>query len=873
MIARVHPLFLVALTRLSWYNMLQAHWAVIHLSKTEEKSPLIVARASLSPFFISRIFIGYSIPFLMKGGTTMRCFVKTSPVLCIILLICGAPSLRAQWVEDGAAVCTAGKNQDYPELIADGAGGVIITWRDDRGTSADVYAQRVDRYGNALWAANGVAVCTAAGDQHYPRIVPDGAGGAIITWHDGRSGWDIYAQRIDSDGNPLWTADGVAVCAAAGDQYYPEIAPDGSGGAIIAWMDMRSGDFDVYAQNVDAGGTMLWTAGGVAVSAVAASNQSVTALVSDGAGGAIIVWEDWRNGNEDVYADRLGSAGNSVWILNGLPICNATGGQGSPVLVTDGSSGAIITWTDYRGGNADIYAQWIASAANVKWTFNGIAVCSATNDQVEPEIDADGAGGVIIAWADYRSGTNYDIYAQRIDPDGNGLWTANGVDVCTAAGAQYNVDIAGAGDGGVILAWEDERLGSPDNYAQRLDAMGSALWATNGVGVCTASGSQALPRLIADDTGRAIITWYDERIAGNQNIFAQRLDPTGNWGFPEPVIEFVRDVPGDQGGYVTAAWNASQYDPLGQITEYTIWRAISGPAALAIIESGAPLLRGAAEITPDIDRGAIRREVRGGSTFYWEMIDSHDAYYIESYAKVVPTTFDSTAVCDEYHYFQIIAHTSAPLVFWVSEPDSGYSVDNLAPCPPLGLAGEQQHLPEGLLITWDPNTEFDLDGYAVYRGLTEDFVPGPGSLLAAPCDTFTFDGEWRWDSAFFYKVAAIDVHGNESGCALLRPTDITGGETPDVPRASFLAQNVPNPFNPMTTISFGIAEPAHVTLRIYDAAGRLVRVLVNERRPAGRYDITWDGHDGAGRTAASGVYFYRLNAGAFEKTRKMVLLK
>ena len=72
----------------------------------------------------------------------------------------------------------------------------------------------------AKWRVDGVPVSTAAYGQTYSTIVRDGAGGAIITWRDGRNGvdWDIYAQRVNAAGVPQWTPNGVALCTAAGDQ-------------------------------------------------------------------------------------------------------------------------------------------------------------------------------------------------------------------------------------------------------------------------------------------------------------------------------------------------------------------------------------------------------------------------------------------------------------------------------------------------------------------------------------------------------------------------------------------------------------------------------------------------------------------------------
>jgi hypothetical protein len=223
-----------------------------------------------------------------------------------------------------------------------------------------------------------------------------------------------------------------------------------------------------------------------------------------------------------------------------------------------------------------------------------------------------------------------------------------------------------------------------------------------------------------------------------------------------------------------------------------------------------------------------------------------------------------------YNVFFVDAKEAASFTFYVSDPDSGYSVDNLSPGAPVGIVAEQSFVPAGLQLMWDINQENDLSHYAVYRGLSEGFVPGPENRVATPTEPEWFDGSWRWDSGYYYKVSAVDVHGNESGFVLSHPT---GFETSSTPSASFLSQNHPNPFNPTTSIAFGLSASGHMSLSIYDAAGRLVRVLVNEERRAGKYQEKWDGRDSTGRPVVSGVYFCRLNAGPYESTKKMTLLR
>jgi hypothetical protein len=331
----------------------------------------------------------------------------------------------------------------------------------------------------AQWSTNpniNNPISTAANNQYYPTIVSDGSGGAIITWQDYRSGtnYDIYAQRINSAGVVQWTADGVAISTAANEQSSPTITSDGSGGAIITWQDYRSGNYDIYAQRINSAGVVQWDSNGVAIS-TAADRQEIPTITSDGSGGAIITWQDDRNGNYDIYAQRINSVGVVQWDSNGVAIIStAANNQYSPTIVSDGSNGAIITWYDYRSGAADIYTQRINSAGVVQWDSNGVAISTAANDQLKLTIVSDGAGGANITWQDDRNGTNNkDIYAQRINSAGVVQWTTDGVAISTAAGRQEIPTIVSDGSGGAIITWYDNRSGTnADIYAQQVSANG-----------------------------------------------------------------------------------------------------------------------------------------------------------------------------------------------------------------------------------------------------------------------------------------------------------------------------------------------------------------------------------------------------------------
>jgi hypothetical protein len=216
---------------------------------------------------------------------------------------------------------TVAGHQFNPTIIPDGVGGAIVAWLDQRGYPVTgIYAQRVDAAGTPLWTAAGAPFCTAGIVGNYLAIASDQAGGAIVTWHDSRNGTaDIYAQRVSGAGAPQWTTDGLALCTAANDQFNPTITSDGAGGAIVTWADGRTGvglDLDIYAQRVNAAGVPQWTACGVAL-CTATGSQAAPTIVSDGADGAIVTWHDWRNRNitpyaTDIYAQRVFGSGGVV---------------------------------------------------------------------------------------------------------------------------------------------------------------------------------------------------------------------------------------------------------------------------------------------------------------------------------------------------------------------------------------------------------------------------------------------------------------------------------------------------------------------------------------------------------------------------------
>jgi hypothetical protein len=284
-------------------------------------------------------------------------------------------------------------------------------------TSGGIHAQRIGATGLREWLDTGQPVTDPLDGGLDPAVVSDGADGAIVVWtRSSTTSPQLVAQRLGPNGMRLWGQSGLPVAPGAGVQTGMVVVADGMGGAIVAWLDDRSGAPEVYAQRLDGQGTALWTAGGVRV----ATGPGVTRprLVAEG-GGAVLAWTDLRNGNADVYAQRLSAAGAPLWPATGLVVTAAPGDQTAPALVADETGGVILAWQDHRGATWDVYAQRLSPTGQGMWIDSGRPVSIAPDDQIQAALLADGTGGAYLAWADYRAGFDAArVYAAHVHATG-----------------------------------------------------------------------------------------------------------------------------------------------------------------------------------------------------------------------------------------------------------------------------------------------------------------------------------------------------------------------------------------------------------------------------------------------------------------------
>lgn len=459
-------------------------------------------------------------------------------VVLISILFFRSLVTQAQWTSVTSSSLTLGSGA-HPGIVSDGSGGAIIGW-----FPPGAKAQRINGAGVPQWTAGGVTLGDGFGQQVPMSVIGDGTGGSIIAWIG--TGQKIFTQKINAAGIAQWTAGGVALTSLS-TSLDPTIVSDGSGGAIICWFDSRSGASGIYAQRINSAGIPQWTVNGINIctSAVTASQNSYgPRMQSDGSGGAYIAWRDSRAGTNQIYAQRISAAGTLQWGTAGLLVCALS--STAPDMTGDGSGGSIISWQDNRSGTGDIYAQRINTTSGTIWDANGISICNATATQAQPKIFRDGSNA-IIAWTDGRAGTTH-IYAQKIDVStGAALWTANGNAMCTAAGGKSELQVTTDQAGGAIATWMDLRSGTDYHiYAQRINSPGTVPWPSAGIAVATFNSGY--PVITTNGAQGAIIAF--SKAPGT--VYAQHVNGNGTIGPPPaPIISSYTPTEGFTGEIVT----------------------------------------------------------------------------------------------------------------------------------------------------------------------------------------------------------------------------------------------------------------------------------------------------------------------------------
>lgn len=390
----------------------------------------------------------------------------------------------------------------------------------------------------AQWSADpSVNSIIVSGKQNVnsPSMISDGSSGAYVAWDDQRTAYyNIYLQHVDGSGKKLWTADGLLPTpSTVVTGVTPSLCSDGTGGLIVAFLDERdtlNGVVDITLQRISRSGVRVWDSTGVNITHNTIFDLGVKAplIFSDGSSGAFVVWGQ----NFGLKIARVSSAGQLLW----TKLIDSFGELDFTAAVSGTS--CIVVWNDMNMTypiNTTIAAQKLDLSGTRQWALDSVVVCNSPNGKIRPQIVGDDAGGGIIAWEDYRNGSYYRAFSQKLSPTGARQWIAandsNGVLLSNRTTGVNKISMVYESGGGAIVTWSESSTKQP--YVQKVSSTGTLPWGTNGVALSTTSATNGDNVLVSDGVDGAIVVWTDYRNTGiNTDIYSQRISSVGAVQWP-----------------------------------------------------------------------------------------------------------------------------------------------------------------------------------------------------------------------------------------------------------------------------------------------------------------------------------------------------
>lgn len=562
----------------------------------------------------------------------------------------------------------------------------------------------------------------------------------------------------------------------------------------------------------------------------------------------------------------ISTVGHAQWSSDptvNLSICDTSGNQELPKVVTTSDGGCYVTWFDTREGGYRVYMQKLNAQGVKQWGTNGLLISANPQNSslVDYDLAVDDSNYAVVVFTDIRSGGQIEPFAYRISPQGVFVWGSNGVALSTSSSTfQPNPKVVCTSDGNFVFAWIFSS--TPRKVAlQKLNAAGTMQWGTDPI-LVSGTGTELLdyPNIVRSDSGGVILmmSGYTGTFISPQNyrIYTQKYSPAG-----------------------TPLWGAVPD------TVYALGR-VSGFFVPRLIPDGS---NGAFYVWHD-DRNST------GSSF------SHVQHVTSNRTKLFPINGSAgstlpgrlhndawvayTPLTGETYMFWYETNSSTQSVYGVYGqkfssggarmwPDSGMALRPLGGGQPSFIrcfakdSSAVVFFLDGVNVTTNLVRGFRVDrnGNLQWGGTIKDVSSvssGKGRLSGAFTASGTSLLAWADKRLDGNGIYAQNVHSDGS---LGNLTNIkTSGS--NMPTHYELHQNYPNPFNPGTKIEFNIPGSGFTSLKVYDVLAREVATLVDQPMTAGTHQVTFDAS-----SLGSGVYFYRLSSGSFSATRKLLFLK
>lgn len=377
----------------------------------------------------------------------------------------------------------------------------------------------------------GVALSPRAVAQNPANYVVfgDGDGGVWAVFQTAEPGAPLYVNHVDTDGSyaPGFSSKPRALTQRSTSVNSISAAPDGAGGAIIAWFSVSPNDstssfIALRYHHIDSGGELMTPDTGLVVSSVATAAM----CVGDGLGGGYVTWEELKGtSNPDIVGQHYNYFGVPMWPLfnstTGFNMCSIIGLQRVRGLVADGAGGAYALWSDSRiSSTVPLYAAHMLATgvASAPWPANGLRLTPITSGIRIAGSARSSSNGLWLAWRDI--GTPNQLMGQHVLGNGSFGWGSLGQVIATVSPSR--VEFVPTGPGETLVTW-----GGSDIRCERLAASGARMWPESaGRVIVTPPGGAVNTRVASDSLGGQRILWSTDN-AGQTDAAMLHVDGLG----------------------------------------------------------------------------------------------------------------------------------------------------------------------------------------------------------------------------------------------------------------------------------------------------------------------------------------------------------
>jgi len=720
----------------------------------------------------------------------------------------------------GLAISAGPCDEEGPAVAFDGT-NFLVVW-----STGDLYCARVSPSGSVIDSA-GIAISTAVEAQRDPAVAFDGTS-FLVVWFDDRSN-DIYAARVTRDGTVL-DPNGFIVSSGRHTQCYPAAAFDGTD-FLVVWEDWRSDtSADVYGARVSPSGTVL-DPDGIAISALRYW-ETGPAVAFDGTN-VLVVWQDGRGERPygNIYGARVNRDG-AVLDPGGIAISSAEHYQGTPA-VTFGGTDFFAAWEDHRNSwrhyfEYDIYGARVSLTGAVP-DSGGILISTVADDQECPAVASDGTDFLVV-WVAWRNDSFQNIYGARVNRAGDLLDPAGFV-ISSAANRQRYPAVAFVG-ADYLVVWEDGRSGSNyDVYGARVDRDGRVL-DPEGIAISAGADYRRCPAVASGDTNYLVV-WQDWRNGNDFDIYGARLCSDGTVLDPKGFL--ISSAANSQED-VAVAFDGTEF-----LVVWQDWRDGGYPdiAGARVTNAGAVLDPGGIAISTDADVQRYPKVTPGRAGFLVVWEDLRSSNFGDIYGARVT-------------YSGAVLDTEGILI---SAAGGAHEY------PVLAFDGSNY------LVAWKDYATGIYGARVSQAGNVFDSGPIVSQRVGWPNPAALACGSDGRMLLVYQGLAGIVGDKTYNSDRIWAYGPFPGGvsKTPVFPRADSLAVS-PNPFSDACRIRLDLSRPSPVSLKLYDASGRVAGTVFKGEAPVG---TTWFDFQAEG--FAAGVYFLRLETSYRRTSTKLVL--